>query len=136
MRGLPSYSPGRLELLLSEHPSPSLGARLVAGATFRISALRAEVEWARRMGRAPRLTLPRDQDQVIVGRGPGCDCRLTGDTVSRRHALLLRRREAWTIEDLGSMNGTLLNGWPVVMPTEVRPGDVIAFGEVACRIAD
>ena len=98
--------------------------------------MRADVEWAWRLRRAPRLTLPRERDQVFIGRAAGCDCRLRQDTVSRRHALLLRRQDRWTIEDLGSLNGTLLNGWRVVIPTEVRPGDVLTFGEVACRVAE
>jgi pSer/pThr/pTyr-binding forkhead associated (FHA) protein len=71
----------------------------------------------------------------MVGRAPGCDCTLDLDTVSRKHAMLLRTGGRWTIEDLGSLNGTRLNGWPVVVPTEVRPGDLVSFAEVTCRIA-
>jgi pSer/pThr/pTyr-binding forkhead associated (FHA) protein len=82
------------------------------------------------------LTLPRERDRVLIGRAPGCECRFGEETVSRRHALLLRRQGGWTIEDLGSLNGTLLNGWRVVIPTEVRPGDIVSFGEVACRVAE
>ena len=127
----PAYSPGDLERLLS--------GRLVGGfasLAFRISKARADIEWAWRVGRAPRLTLPRERDRVLIGRAPGCECRFGEETVSRRHALLLRRHGGWTIEDLGSLNGTLLNGWRVVIPTEVRPGDIVSFGEVACRVAE
>ena len=53
----------------------------------------------------------------------------------RRHALLLRQSEHWTVEDLGSRNGTRLNGWPVLMPTEVREGDVLSFGGASFRVA-
>ena len=126
-----AYSPGDLERLLS--------GRLVGGfasLAFRISKARADIEWAWRVARAPRLTLPRERDRVLIGRAPGCDCRFGEETVSRRHALLLRRHGGWTIEDLGSLNGTLLNGWRVFIPTEVRPGDIVSFGEVACRVAE
>ncbi|MBN1530428.1 MAG: FHA domain-containing protein [Thermoleophilaceae bacterium] len=128
------YVPGRLELLLSS-PLKRRGTRLLAGLVYRAASTRASVGWAWRTGRAPRLALPRDRDRFFVGRGPGCDCLLPDDTVSRRHALLLRRRGAWTVEDLGSLNGTLLNGWPVVIPTEVRAGDVLTFGGVSYRVS-
>ena len=86
--------------------------------------------------RAPRLTLPADGcDRLVVGRGSRCDCTLPEDTVSRRHALLLRRTGGWTIEDLGSLNGTRLNGWPVAIPTRVRSGDVLSFGGASYRVA-
>jgi hypothetical protein len=111
-------------------------ARGLTGLAFRISKVRADIEWARRLARAPRLTLPRERDRVLIGRAPGCESRLGEETVSRRHALLLRRQNGWTIEDLGSLNGTLLNGWRVVIPTEVRPGDIVTFGEVALRVAE
>jgi pSer/pThr/pTyr-binding forkhead associated (FHA) protein len=134
MAAMAAYSPGELELLLSL-PSRRRGTRLLAGIAYRLASARTSVDWAWRVGRAPRLTLPRDRDRVFVGRGPSCDCRLAEDTVSRRHALLLRRSGRWTVEDLGSLNGTLLNGWPVVIPTELKAGDVLSFGEASYRVA-
>jgi pSer/pThr/pTyr-binding forkhead associated (FHA) protein len=130
-----AYTPGELELLLSAQPPKRRTTRLVTGLAYRLASARTSVEWAWRVGRAPRLTLPRDRDQVFVGRGPGCDCRLGENTVSRRHALLLRHPDHWTVEDLGSLNGTRLNGWPVLMPTEVRDGDVVSFGGASYRVA-
>jgi hypothetical protein len=127
----PAYTPGELERVLSGR-----AARGFASLAFRISKARADIDWAWRLARAPRLTLPRERDRVLIGRAPGCECRLGEETVSRRHALLLRRQGGWTIEDLGSLNGTLLNGWRVVIPTEVRPGDIVTFGEVALRVAE
>ena len=129
-----AYTPGQLELLLSSAVTRR-GTRFVAGLAYRVASARASIGWAWRTGRAPRLSLPRDRDTVFVGRGRGCDCLLQEDTVSRRHALLLRRHDAWTIEDLGSLNGTLLNGWPVVIPTEVQEGDVLTFGGASYRVA-
>jgi hypothetical protein len=128
------YTPGELETLLARAPRDRVG-RLIARSSQQLAAWKAGVEWAWQTGKAPRLMLPRDIDRVMIGRSPALDCVLDRDTVSRRHAMLLCRAGRWTIEDLGSLNGTRLNGWPVLIPTEVRPGDLVSFGEVTCRIA-
>jgi hypothetical protein len=128
------YTPGELETLVAGTQGDRVG-RLLARSAQQLAQWKAGIEWAWRTGKAPRLTLPRDIDRVMIGRSPGLDCVLDRDTVSRRHAMLLYRGGRWTIEDLGSLNGTRLNGWPVLIPTEVRPGDLVSFGEVTCRIA-
>src|SRR5204863_270816 len=50
--------------------------------------------------------------------------------VSKRHAELRWTGAAWTLEDLGSKNGTTVNGEPA-RRTELREGDVISFGGLA-----
>ena len=50
-----------------------------------------------------------EQEQTTVGRSPDCDVFLDDVTVSRRHALVLRRDGRFFIEDRGSLNGTFLN---------------------------
>jgi pSer/pThr/pTyr-binding forkhead associated (FHA) protein len=50
--------------------------------------------------------------------------------VSRRHALLRFRDGAWIVRDLESMNGTTVNGSPVVR-CRLQPGDQLAFGDEA-----
>jgi pSer/pThr/pTyr-binding forkhead associated (FHA) protein len=47
------------------------------------------------------------------------------------HALLVRREDGWVLSDLGSHNGTRLNGWLVREPVQVRPGDRVEFGSMA-----
>ena len=47
--------------------------------------------------------------QSTVGRDEVCEVRVEGRTVSRRHALLVRRDGRWWIADTGSANGTFLN---------------------------
>jgi len=49
------------------------------------------------------------KDQTSVGRSPDCDVFLDDVTVSRRHALVVRRDGRFFIEDKGSLNGTFLN---------------------------
>lgn len=72
--------------------------------------------------------------EVVVGRSRDVDLALVGDDrVSRRHALIAVRGEAVVVKDLGSTNGTLVNG---VRVTEVRvvDGDRIEVGGTAMRI--
>jgi hypothetical protein len=54
-------------------------------------------------------TYPLDRDQTTIGRSPDCDIFLDDVTVSRRHAIVARGDAGFTIEDLGSLNGTFLN---------------------------
>jgi pSer/pThr/pTyr-binding forkhead associated (FHA) protein len=66
----------------------------------------------------PDTVLAIDQFPCVVGRHPGCDRRVHNPVVSRRHcAFWLRDGRAW-VQDLGSSNGTRLNGKPL---TEARP---------------
>lgn len=51
-----------------------------------------------------------DQEQVIIGRDPGCDVVIDNRLVSGRHARVVRRPEGYFLEDLGSTNGTVLGG--------------------------
>ena len=54
-------------------------------------------------------TYPLDRDQTTIGRSPDCDIFLDDVTGSRRHAIVARGDAGFTIEDLGSLNGTFLN---------------------------
>jgi pSer/pThr/pTyr-binding forkhead associated (FHA) protein len=51
--------------------------------------------------------------------------------VSARHCQFDREGEGWTVIDLGSKNGTFVNGRRVSDPTPVRRGDVVQFGPAA-----
>jgi FHA domain len=73
------------------------------------------------------------QEDLVVGRGPQCDIGLDDETVSRRHARLVLRDGIWTIEDLGSLNGTAVNG-TIVGRAALRPGDRVLLGRQALEI--
>jgi pSer/pThr/pTyr-binding forkhead associated (FHA) protein len=68
------------------------------------------------------------QPEITLGRDPGCDIPLMDDTVSTRHAQLAYHHGQWWLEDLASMNGTVLNETPVNMPTVITSGDEIVCG--------
>jgi hypothetical protein len=68
-------------------------------------------------------------NRAVVGRSGACDIHLSGDDVSRTHGLIwLEAGSAW-VADLGSSNGTFLNGEAVAAPAAIVDGDRIAFGE-------
>ena len=68
------------------------------------------------------------QPEITLGRDPGCDIPLIDDTVSTRHAQLTYHHGQWWLEDLASMNGTILNETSVSMPTVITSGDEIMCG--------
>lgn len=69
----------------------------------------------------------------LVGRGPTCVVVLKDERVSYEHACLKYTSRGWALRDLGSTNGTWLNGQKVAAGTDVavRAGDTIAFGETS-----
>ena len=68
--------------------------------------------------------------EATVGRAPGCAIVLGGDYVSAHHARLFERGGRVWVEDLGSTNGTLLNGRRVRRPAAMRAGDRLKIGDV------
>ncbi|NTW29469.1 MAG: DUF3662 domain-containing protein [Coriobacteriia bacterium] len=66
-------------------------------------------------------------DRMIVGRTATCDITLADKNVSREHAAFVREGDGWAIEDLGSTNGTTLNGRSVES-ARLHDADVVAIG--------
>ncbi len=69
-------------------------------------------------------------EETIIGRRRGCDIRIPSDEVSRRHCLLSIRAGAVTVEDLASVNGTLVNGRRISGRQLLYPGDRLEVGPV------
>jgi pSer/pThr/pTyr-binding forkhead associated (FHA) protein len=69
-----------------------------------------------------------DAEQFLIGRGEDCDLRLHVSEISRHHCLLLVQGRAVAVADLGSSNGTFLNGKRVISQTALRTGDEIRVG--------
>ena len=68
-----------------------------------------------------------DQDSLVVGRASSADLLLPDPFLSRHHARLYRREGRLFVEDLGSRNGTRVNGKTIRIPTAVGPGDRIGL---------
>lgn len=70
-----------------------------------------------------------DQSLLVLGRDPGCDIVLEGSGVSRRHAQFVLSNGEYALEDLGSKNGTWVNGARLVDSVALSDGDSIMVGD-------
>lgn len=70
------------------------------------------------------------EGEVVVGRSPYCSMIIDNETLSRVHAAISMVGDGVEIRDLGSSNGTFVNGVRVTGPTPVKPGDEILLGKV------
>src|SRR5579872_4581404 len=75
-------------------------------------------------------------DAVVLGRHPGCDIRVADDTVSRRHARIVAQPNGYYVEDLGSRNGTYLNGRKVTAPARLGHLDKINIFNTTVEFCD
>ena len=72
-------------------------------------------------------------NRAVVGRLDSCDLPINDRSVSREHARLSRLRDTYILEDLGSTNGTLVNGRRINESVILRAGDVVTFGSIEFR---
>jgi hypothetical protein len=117
-------------------PPPAAGRTMVYSNAGRI----AEPLEEQAQARAPTALLLLDGQRKIVGpggvtlgRSRSCDVVLEDPNVSRQHAELRPRGGSWVLTDLGSTNGSRLNGHPVERSEVVRPGDEIELGATVLR---
>lgn len=108
-------------------------------------ALKHEAFFLSRRQPAPlalELSLPETDPQtlhfktndVIVGRDPDCECILNDGTISARHVHFTYHHNQWWVEDLGSRNGTSLNGAPLTTATIVVNDDLVKCGQSTLRV--
>lgn len=102
-----------------------------------------DVETSRRARSGPYLVSRRREWRLsagpnVVGRDPDCAVRIDSSTVSRRHAGIVVASGEATVEDLGSKNGTYVNGQRVERPVPLKDLDRIRVGSVTItyRIVD
>ncbi len=95
-----------------------------AGAAY-LLVLEGESSW--------RFPLPAE-GVVLVGRDDKADLKLKDESVSRRHARILVTDEGARVVDLGSQNGTSLNGRPLDDARPLLSGDVVSFGAVVAVV--
>ena len=75
-----------------------------------------------------------DSSPLTVGRGANNDVAISGDEyASTRHARFEPRRDGIWVEDIGSTNGTFVNGARIDRPRRLTPGDVLRIGETDLR---
>ena len=74
-------------------------------------------------------------EPVVIGRGSDCQIRLDDDYSSTRHARVFQSEGEWWVEDLGSTNGTYLDGQRVTRPVQAEIGGSIRIGRTTLNIA-
>jgi pSer/pThr/pTyr-binding forkhead associated (FHA) protein len=72
--------------------------------------------------------IPITQAEFLIGRGADCDLRLWVSSVSRHHCLIRVEKDGAVLCDLGSANGTYVNGQRVRSQTALQGGDLISLG--------
>ncbi|MED5401631.1 MAG: SpoIIE family protein phosphatase [Planctomycetota bacterium] len=77
-----------------------------------------------------------DGQEVVIGRHPDCGVQLESNAVSRRHARVFLQDGRYAIEDLGSGNGTSVNGQVIQNATPLESRDRIKLGPVLMRFED
>ena len=87
------------------------------------------------LGAAPRGSFEMSQDTVI-GRDPHCSYPVDSPIVSFHHARLVRTSHGIEVEDLGSRNGTFVDGARIEGRVALNPGNEIAIGNVRLRLID
>jgi len=82
------------------------------------------------------VAVPLTREEITIGRTEGNTIRLTEQNVSRKHARLTLRNTVLRIEDLGSYNGTSLNGSALSGVASLKDGDVILIGDYRLGIQE
>ncbi len=85
-------------------------------------------------GKHPGQEIAVQGSEFIVGRAPECKLRPNSDMVSRRHCMITVAEGRATIRDLGSRNGTIVNGQKIVGEHELRTGDKIKIGPLEFEV--
>ncbi len=84
-----------------------------------------------RQGPQAGMSFPLTGNQVIIGREEGIGVALQDPESSRRHARITWRGDQFVIEDMGSTNGTFVNGVQITTHQALNPGDSIGVGQTA-----
>ncbi|MEU7700297.1 MULTISPECIES: DUF1707 and FHA domain-containing protein [unclassified Streptomyces] len=135
-RALQARRPDELALLTADLRTEGTWTRRVVGAVERMSAFTARLGRAWSAERLPKLLLPLPGPHPLrIGRDPVNGLRLSHETASRLHAELSMQSGMWVLRDLGSTNGTTVNGRRVTGAVVVRSGDVVGFGQMSFRLS-
>ncbi len=76
------------------------------------------------------------RDPFVIGRSTANDIALDDDWVSAQHVRLRRYNGSWLAEDLGSTNGTRINGHPLTGAAPLHVGDVLDLGRVKFKVVE
>lgn len=154
-----SPSPVREEALREEAPpAPALSGAVAGAAAGGSGASASSSDWAppnaadEVQGSPPNVkelppgallvVAPEEQagrqyslgKELTIGRAPGCGVSIDDTFVSQLHARVYAAENAWMVEDLGSTNGTIVNGKQLEQTTVIRQGDQIQLGSTVLEL--
>jgi hypothetical protein len=125
---------GALAAVTADLPERRTG-RALAALRARLHESRGRIGGGAAKTRSTPLRLPpRQQLDYSIGRSPGCDLVVSDPTVSRVHAVLRCFGDQWFLVDLGSTNGSRVNGFRTRGAVAVGPGDLVTLGRAAFRV--
>jgi hypothetical protein len=75
-------------------------------------------------------TYPLEADEILIGREPNSTLQIDSPGVSRKHARLIFQNNQYLLEDLGSSNGTFVNGERISKSWSLKNGDIISLGRM------
>lgn len=84
-----------------------------------------------REGSSPRRQWALQGAAIVIGRGDDCHVIIDDRQASRHHARITQTQDGYVLEDLGSKNGTFLNGQSLTVPTVLKDGDEIGIAFAA-----
>ncbi|MDS1029868.1 FHA domain-containing protein [Bacillota bacterium LX-D] len=77
---------------------------------------------------------PLQKGEIVLGRDSGCTISIIDPHISGRHAYLYQNANGWFLEDLGSTNGTFLNGKRINSKKRIKNGDIILLGDAVFEV--
>ena len=89
----------------------------------------AQFQFVMRSGPTPGATYSLEGDQIVIGRDSSNGVVINDAEISRKHSRLTFQGGKYVLEDLGSTNGTFVNGQRLAGPVVLKSGDVVSFGE-------
>jgi len=89
----------------------------------------SQFQFVMRSGPTPGVIYPLEGDQLTIGRDASNGVAINDAEVSRKHSRLSFQGGKYVLEDLGSTNGTFVNGQRLAGPVVLKPGDVVSLGE-------
>jgi pSer/pThr/pTyr-binding forkhead associated (FHA) protein len=89
----------------------------------------AQFQFVMRSGPTPGVVFSLEGEQLTIGRDSSNGVAINDSEVSRKHARLNFQGGKYVIDDLGSTNGTFVNGQRLAGPVVLKAGDVVSLGE-------
>jgi hypothetical protein len=89
----------------------------------------AQFQFVMHSGPSTGKIYPLEAPEIIIGRDASNVIAINDPEVSRKHAKLILQNTAYVIQDLGSTNGTFINGQRITTPQELKQGDTVTLGE-------